>query len=328
MTRTPVGDLGPRKSKSKSKRVDTDYCLRDDGECPAVDEALASEGEPWYSEPTRSKQALLVLRPTAPQAMEEPRNRDDMQPADAGTGTDDEAALAMASDFMEVVQGLFSAQGERATLQKIVDLSVSTIEGCEFAGIFIREGRVVTTPVFTDPVVVTVDALQHDCGEGPCLDAIAEGTSFYADELGNDPRWPNFGPLALASGMRSLLAFPLSRDGTFGALNLYSRFPQAFGVVDRARGLLLASVASFASSTARMQAEQVRRAEDLQAALITRETIGQAEGILIERERLTPNQAFHVLRQASQHLNLKLRDVAQGLVETGERPDTGAPLPR
>jgi GAF domain-containing protein len=245
-----------------------------------------------------------------------------MEPTDVET--DNAAVLAMAAAFADVVEGLFSASGVHATLAQIVEFSVATIEGCEFAGIFIRDQGVVTTPISTDPIVVEVDALQHACHEGPCLDAISEGLTFYADELGSDPRWPKFGPEAAAVGMRSLLALPLITDGTFGALNLYSRYPQAFGVIDRARGLLLASMAKFALSVAHVHADQDRRAEDLQAALLTREMIGQAEGILIERERLTPNQAFHVLRKASQHLNLKLRDVAQGLVETGERPDTGS----
>ena len=69
--------------------------------------------------------------------------------------------------------------------------------------------------------------------------------------------------------------------------------------------------------------DEERRAVNLHAALATREIIGQAQGILMERDRLSPDQAFDILRRASQHLNLKLRDVAQNLVDTGERPDTG-----
>ncbi len=68
-----------------------------------------------------------------------------------------------------------------------------------------------------------------------------------------------------------------------------------------------------------------RRLDNLQAALATRLVIGQAQGILIERERITPDQAFDVLRRASQHLNIMLRDVAWALVDTGEQPQTGPP---
>jgi GAF domain-containing protein len=123
--------------------------------------------------------------------------------------------------------------------------------------------------------------------------------------------------------IRSVLALPLPNNGGSGALNLYARFPGAFGVVDRAKAVILASLAGLALSAARTHEHEERRAGNLNAALATREVIGQAQGILMERERVSSGQAFDVLRRASQHLNRKLRDVAQDLVDTGERPDTG-----
>jgi ANTAR domain len=139
----------------------------------------------------------------------------------------------------------------------------------------------------------------------------------------DDRRWPEFGREATARGIRSMLACPLFVDGTPGALNLYARYPLAFGVIDRAKAVLLAGLAAVAFSAALNHEEEKRQSSNLHAALATRELIGQAQGILIERERVTPDQAFDILRRASQHLNLKLRDVAQSLVETGERPKTG-----
>jgi hypothetical protein len=121
------------------------------------------------------------------------------------------------------------------------------------------------------------------------------------------------------------LALPLVLNGAAGALNLYARYPRAFGVIDRGRGLLLASLAGLAFTTALAHEEEERKATQLHAALATREMIGQAQGILMERERVSSDQAFDILRRASQHLNLKLRAVAQSLVDTGERPDTGRP---
>ncbi len=236
-------------------------------------------------------------------------------------------ASALTIDFAQTARLLFSAGGVQDTLAQVVQVAVSTIEGCDRAGIFVVTDGLVTTPVHTDPVVAEVDALQRDTGEGPCLDAVAGGTVFYAGDLGNDPRWPRFGPEATSRGTRSLLALPLLGDGTLGALNLYARYPDAFGVIDRARGLLLAAVAALAFATARTHEDEERRAANLQLALVTRELIGQAQGILMERERITPDEAFDILRRASQHLNLKLREVAQTLIETGERPDTGPPRP-
>jgi hypothetical protein len=242
-----------------------------------------------------------------------------------GRSTEEDPTTALTSDFSQIAQILFSAGGVEETLAQVVNLALSTVEGCDFAGIFLVENGVVVTPVHTHPIVTEVDALQHLTGEGPCLDAISRGVTVYARDLGEDPRWPHFGPVATARGMRSLLALPLFANEAPGALNLYARYPEAFGVIDRAKGLLLAALASLALTSAQTHEDDERRATNLHAALATREVIGQAEGILIERERISADQAFDILRRASQHLNLKLREVAQNLVDTGEQPDTGPP---
>ncbi len=134
---------------------------------------------------------------------------------------------------------------------------------------------------------------------------------------------PSFSQLAAGTGIRSVLSLPLTSGGQLGALNLYACFPVAFGVVDRARAAILASLAGLAYSVAHSHEDEDRRALSLHTALSTRETIGQALGILMERERINSDQAFDILRRASQHLNIKLREVAQNLVDTGENPDTG-----
>jgi len=229
--------------------------------------------------------------------------------------------------FTESARVLFSAGALADTLHRVVELAVDTIDGCDFAGIFLLEDDAINTPAHTDPIVVEVDALQHRCEEGPCLDAVADDSTLYADDLADDTRWPLFGPAATAAGVRSVLTLSLSAGGIKGALNLYARYPQAFGVIDRAKGLLLAGLAGQALSTAQAHDEETQRLDNLQGALLTRAVIGQAQGILIERERVTADQAFDILRRASQHLNIKLRDVAQNLVDTGETPTTGRKPP-
>jgi hypothetical protein len=230
-------------------------------------------------------------------------------------------------NFTRTAQALLLAGGVEATLRAVVDLAIVTIEGCDFAGIFALQGESVSSAVYTDPLVVEVDALQLRSGRGPCLDAIAQGTVIYAEDLAVDARWGEFGADAAAMGVRSTLALYLSSNGTLGALNLYARYPSAFGAVDRAKGLVLAGLAGLAMFLAQSHEKDARRTEDLHHALASRELIGQAQGILMERERITGEQAFDILRQASQHLNVKLREVAQDLVDTGERPETG-PRPR
>jgi GAF domain-containing protein len=243
-----------------------------------------------------------------------------------GLPTIDHDSLSdLSRNVTETAQILFTAGSVADTLSSVVDLAVSTVEGCDFAGIFLIDGDAVATRAHTDPLVIAADSLQHRSGEGPCLDAITHRMVFYAEDVSGDLRWPTFCPQVAEVGIRSVLALPLSCDSQLGALNLYARFPIAFGVVDRAKAAILASLASLALSAAQSHQDEERRAISFQAALRTRELIGEALGILMERERITADQAFDILRRASQHLNVKLREVAQNLVDTGVDPDTGQP---
>jgi len=240
-----------------------------------------------------------------------------------GERPDIDDAAVLSHGFSQVARALFAAGGTDETLRRVLALAVATVEGCDFAGVVLTDGDATASPVYTDPLVAQLDALQRRFGEGPGLDAATENLTFYADDLADDQRWPTFGPAATASGVRSLLALPLFVDGPMGTLNLYARYPDAFGVIDRARGLLLAALAALALASAQSHQAEERREENLHAALASREIIGQAQGILMERERVTAEQAFDILRRASQHLNQKLREVAQTLIDTGEPPETG-----
>jgi hypothetical protein len=127
--------------------------------------------------------------------------------------------------------------------------------------------------------------------------------------------------------MRSLLSFCLFGETTLGALNLYAPNAAAFDDADQVKGTIFASHAGVALAAAgeldnvtQALATEVEKLANLQGALASRQVIGRAEGILMERQRITAEQAFDLLREASQHLNTKLRDVARHVVETGEVP--------
>jgi GAF domain-containing protein len=237
-----------------------------------------------------------------------------------------EEFLDLESNFSDVATALFAAGTVQGTLQRIVDLAQRAVDGCEAAGILVVTGRTVTTAAASSPLVVVIDQLQIDADEGPCLDASTHGSTFYADDLIDDERWPAFAPAAVTAGIRSVLAYPLSVERP-SALNLYARLPAAFGATDRATGHLFATLARLALDSAEVRASDEKKSANLIEALRTRELIGQAQGILMERERIQGDQAFDLLRRASQHMNIKLREVAETLVETGESPQTGAADP-
>lgn len=203
-----------------------------------------------------------------------------------------------------------------------MEIAIASVGGCRAAGVFMLEDGRVRAEATSDPLVERVQRLQMQVDEGPCLDAVrSDLDDQVSDDLAVDTAYPSFGPLAVAAGVRSAMGLRLRTDHRLGSMNLYSDLPHAFGVPDRVRAVILASHCSTTLEVAQARASltETNRA-DLQAALASRGIIGQAQGILMERERITADQAFAILRHASQDLNVKLRDVAPRLVETGERP--------
>jgi hypothetical protein len=246
-----------------------------------------------------------------------------------GSSSPDEPTSELMAGFLATAHAVFSAGSPADTLKAAVDLAVETIDGCDFASIFVLDSDALTTPVGTDSVAADVDVAQHRAGEGPAFDAVGQGVvgqggRVYSEDLADDPRWVSFGPDAVKAGVRSVLTLRLSDDDSRGAaLSLYAGHPRAFGALDRAKGVILAAMAGLALAAA--DAHEIEMRDTIQAALATREMIGQAQGILMEREHITADEAYDNLRRASRHLNTKVRDVAQALVDTGETPGTDSP---
>ena len=234
----------------------------------------------------------------------------------------DDQLLDLEKVLADVALSLFEPGTVEVTLQRIVDLAEHAVDGCEAAGIMVIDADTVTTAAASSALVDAIDRMQIDAGEGPCVDASTHGSTFYAEDLLDDDRWPTFAPNAVDAGIRSVLAYSLLAQRP-SALNLYSRLPAAFGATDRAQGVLFATLARLALDLAEERETDERKAVNFTEALRTRELIGQAQGILMERERITGDEAFNVLRRASQHMNVKLREVAETLVQTGETPETG-----
>ena len=159
---------------------------------------------------------------------------------------------ASSETFAEMARALLAEDDVQRTLQKIVDLAVDTIEGCDHAGITFMKGKNVTTPAASDDVPRTVDAIQYRTGEGPCLSAIRDHEVFETGDLGREARWPAFSVAAQReTGITSMLAFRLFVEGnTLGSLNLYSKATDAFDEASRTVGLVFAAHGAVALSSA------------------------------------------------------------------------------
>jgi GAF domain-containing protein len=237
--------------------------------------------------------------------------------------TDSEQA-DLAETFAEIARQLEAEASPEKTQDRVTQAAVTTVDGCDHAAIsIVRRRGGIQTVAATDDVPPRVDAIQYETGQGPCLNAIFEHETYQIDDLAGDERWPAFSHRAAEeTGVRSMLSFRLFvRGDTIGALNLYSRQPDAFDDHDCAVGTVLAAHAAVALSAA----QEHERAEHLEGALRSSREIGMALGVLMGRGGVTQDEAFTLLRRASQHLHRKLRDVAAEVVDTGELP--GGPLP-
>jgi GAF domain-containing protein len=204
-----------------------------------------------------------------------------------------------------------------AALDRVAAISLRTLPGCDGVGVSLVEREKVTTASATDATVEAVDSEQYRTGEGPCLEAIRQGTPFIVESMNDDKRWPSFGPRAARNGILSSLSMPLqAKDRTLGALNLYSRKLSGFGSEDEKTATLFAAQASVALANAHAFDRVRAAASQLEEGLKTSRTIGLAMGILVEREQCTEEEAFDMLRVISQNANIKLRDVAQQLLDS------------
>lgn len=228
---------------------------------------------------------------------------------------DPDPPVDMAETFGQVARLLLHEADVTATLQRVVALAVESLEPCEFAGISYVVKRRITSPASSNEVPRVLDRLQAELDEGPCIDAIREHEVVRTGDLTSEARWPEFSHRAHAeTGVSSILSVRLfAEEETMGALNLYSTRMDAFGDVDIALAAVFATHAAVAMQSA-------RREENLERKAATREVIGRAKGILMGQLRVTEDEAFAILRKASQQLNLKLLEVAERVIFTGEAP--------
>ncbi|NMO88352.1 GAF and ANTAR domain-containing protein [Actinomycetospora sp. TBRC 11914] len=206
----------------------------------------------------------------------------------------------------------------------IVAGALSTVPHVGRAGVSLVERRgTVTSYAPSDAVVAELDGLQDSLGEGPCRDSIFDEERVLVEDMAatGEQRWPRFAPAALERGVAAMCSFQLfAQEGSAGALNLYADTAHAFDESSL-------NIASLFASHAAIALHGTQRAAGLDIALRSRDVIGQAKGILIERFTLSEEQAFAMLSRSSQQTNLKLHAVAEWLVGEATRGRGGPPTP-
>jgi hypothetical protein len=196
-----------------------------------------------------------------------------------------------------------------SVLRTITAGAVTIIPGVRWAGVSLIRGRAVEARVPSDPLVAKLDALQSELNEGPCITALREHHTVHIDDMSQPTPWPKFAEAALELGVRCSLSFQLFvLKDNLGALNLYGGEPGVFDDDSFLYGEILAQHASVALAGD-------KAGEQLHRALASRDLIGQAKGVIMERFGIDAVQAFALLTRLSQDQNTKLLDIAKRVVE-------------
>jgi hypothetical protein len=202
-------------------------------------------------------------------------------------------------------------------IAELAEHAAVEVPGAQYAGVTVtRNGRYIDTPAATQKWPILLDEIQQRHREGPCLTAAWEEKTIHVADLETDTRFPLYRQDALAeTPIRSIMAFQLFiADETMGALNVYAERPHIFGPEAREIGLIFAAHSSVAWNSA-------RRDEQFKRALASRDTIGQAKGIIMERYGVDAVQAFTLLRKLSQDSNVPLIQIATDLLAKATSPD-------
>ena len=217
----------------------------------------------------------------------------------------------LAQRMAELARLAASPRSVEDVLTGVTTEAVNLLTGADTAGVLlIGKGGKFESLSGTSDLIYRLDELQEKYGEGPCVDAAIKELVVRTDDFENEQRWPEYSHAVCELGVRSGLSFKLyTGERTAGALNVFSFKPNAFAPESEAIGSVLAAHAAAAILAS-------REGERLQSALMSRDIIGQAKGIVMERFKVDAVRAFDMLRRLSQESNVKLATIAQRVVDT------------
>jgi GAF domain-containing protein len=207
-------------------------------------------------------------------------------------------------------------------LTDITAIAAKKIPGAEASSITLLRDEKAFTAAHSGEMALAADELQYAHGYGPCMDAGRGGVLLRVDDMRTEERWPDYMAHVVASTpVLSSLSIPLPYQGaSIGALNNYSTVPGAFASPESIRaGTDVAEVIAVAVVNADAHAQLFDQARNMRLAMESRATIEQAKGVLMAQRRVDAEQAFEILREASQRYNRKLRDIAFGIVESTQQ---------
>ncbi len=207
-------------------------------------------------------------------------------------------------------------------LGEITALATRGVPGAEATSITLLRDDKAFTAAYDGEMALAADEVQYAQGYGPCMDAGRGGVVLRIDDVHTEQRWPEYvARVRATTPVRSSLSVPLPYQGaTIGALNIYSGQVAAFAIPESlAAGLEVAEIIAVAVANADAHWRLGEQARNMGLAMQSRAVIEQAKGVLMAQRQVNADQAFEILREASQRYNRKLRDIAEGIVAGTQR---------
>ncbi|OSC25205.1 hypothetical protein B8W69_19525 [Mycobacterium vulneris] len=224
-----------------------------------------------------------------------------------------DGTVTIASQLVELVTNLERDERDTAAgLHELIENGVHHVTGTQYAGITLAEkSRSLCSVAATHRYPMILDAIQNRFSEGPCLAAAWEHHIMHIADLNAEQRWLRYRRYALEqTPIRSILSFELFVDGSsMAALNFYADTPNSFSGESVELGTVYATHIALAWS-------MMRRQDQFRSALASRDVIGQAKGVIMERFSLDSVGAFELLRRLSQQSNTRLVDIAAALIDS------------
>ncbi|MFA9445386.1 GAF and ANTAR domain-containing protein [Egicoccus sp. AB-alg6-2] len=238
---------------------------------------------------------------------------------DGAVGDDVDAERAYLATLEELTALLVEDATLDELLTQVLELTARAVSTSAAVSVtVVDDGGRYRTAARSSEDAELVDVVQYELVEGPCIEALESGETQHVADFVDDGRWPEVAQRAVELGFRSVVAVPLAVNGVvIGALNVFGGEAGGFSTADRELLHRIAAPAASTVANARAFLRVSRLAEQLQEALASRVVIEQAKGVLMAREGCDADQAFALLRKASQDANRRLRDVARAVVDHG-----------
>jgi GAF domain-containing protein len=233
----------------------------------------------------------------------------------------DDALRLVAIDELQSV--LLQTHGIEEFMGEVAGRVARHVAPGTHGSITLRRPRGITSVATSDDRAARCDAVEYEKDSGPCIAAIEDGQIRVVSDLRTDERWPEWREAALDAGFLSGAAVPVEvKEGVSMALNLYSEQVDAWTETALHRAAVYAQEMARTMKISLRSEEQAAINADLRAALASRATIDQAMGVIMAQNKCSADEAFRILRSASQHRNVKLRDIAAAVIEgvTGFAP--------